>query len=86
MHVIKYPIIEFKDNKKPIQTFKSEAGKEWISSKYKKGKKLNVKYLSDSPNKLVIIPAYLYYSIIEISMFAFIGIPSLIEDVVLIIG
>ena len=81
-----YPIIEFKDNKKQIQIFKSEAGMERISSKYKKGKKLNIKYLSDSPSEFVIIPAYLYYSIIEISMFAFIGIPSLIGAVVLIIG
>ena len=81
-----YPIIEFKDNKKQIQTFKSEVGMERISSKYKKGKKLNIRYLSGSPNEFVIIPAYLYYSIIEISMFAFIGIPSLIGAVVLIIG
>lgn len=80
-----YPIIEFKDNKKQIQTFKSEAGMERIYSKYKKGKKINVKYLSDSPNEFVIIPAYLYYSIIEISMFSFIGIPSMIGTVSLII-
>lgn len=81
-----YPVIEFKDNKKQIQTFKSEAGMERIYSKYKKGKKLNVKYLSDSPSEFVITPAYLYYSVIEISMFAFIGIPSLIGTVILIIG
>ncbi len=59
-----YPVIEFKDNKNQIQTFISKAGMDWIYSKYKKGKNLNVKYLSDSPSNFVIIPAYLYYSII----------------------
>ncbi|MDE6502775.1 MAG: DUF3592 domain-containing protein [Ruminococcus sp.] len=81
-----YPIIEFKDNKKQTQTFKSEVGIDRFFSKYKKGTKLNVRYLSDSPNEFVITPAYLYYSIIEILIFSFFGIPSLIGTVTLIIN
>ncbi len=80
-----YPIIQFCDTSKISHKYQSKVGMSILTPKYKKGLKVKIVYIEDQPSQFVIIPAYYYQSLIEIFMFAFIGIPSLIASIILVI-
>lgn len=80
-----YPIIQFRDTSKISHKYQSKVGMSIVTPKYKKGSKVRIAYIEEQPNEFIIIPAYYYQSLIEIFMFAFIGIPSLIASIIFVV-
>ncbi|MDE6783819.1 MAG: hypothetical protein K2J26_00345 [Ruminococcus sp.] len=81
-----YPIIQFRDTSKILHKYQSKVGMSIVTKKYKKGSKVKIAYIEEQPDKFIIFPAYYYQSLMEIFMFAFIGIPSLIASIILVIS
>ncbi|MDE5763895.1 MAG: DUF3592 domain-containing protein [Ruminococcus sp.] len=80
-----YPVIQFCDTSKIKHKYQSKVGMSIVTRKYKKGSKVKIAYIEEQPDKFIITPAYYYQSLMEIFMFSFIGIPSLIASVILVI-
>ena len=80
-----YPIIQFRDTSNISYKYQSKVGMSILPRKYRKGSKIKIAYIENEPNEFVIIPAYYYHSLLEMVMFAFIGIPSVISSIILVI-
>ena len=57
----------------------------FLTPKYRKGNKLSIAYLEDDPDHPILIPANLYYAIMEITIFGLFATGSIAGAIMLLI-
>lgn len=78
-------LLVYKDAQNNSHQICSSESLTFLTKKYRKGNKLSIAYLEDDPEHPILIPAYFYCAIMEITIFGLFATSSLAGTIVLLI-